>query len=122
DLEGFVFEDSDNKDEDDEDPYCPTIRLSSSDKKNYNRVLYDGPWIVANHVLTNAQRVGISTKVDDVMLRTTRVKYVRVCVEVNLTKPLMSKFRLHRRVWLIVYEGLSMMETNVDPAQPMGES
>ncbi|KAJ4829285.1 hypothetical protein Tsubulata_000974 [Turnera subulata] len=70
DWDGFLFEDSDPEDEDEEDPFCPTIRLSSADKrriyqrwkqtliikllgkKDYDRVLYDGPWIVADHVLT----------------------------------------------------------------------
>ncbi|KAJ4846315.1 hypothetical protein Tsubulata_007459 [Turnera subulata] len=55
DHEDFVSEDSDSEDD---DPFCPTIRLSFSDKKcmgndfyllqfnneqDYNRVLYDGP-------------------------------------------------------------------------------
>ncbi|KAJ4841719.1 hypothetical protein Tsubulata_003002 [Turnera subulata] len=30
-----------------------------------------------------------------------------VCVEVDLTKPLLSKFHMHRKVWRLVYEGLS---------------
>ncbi|KAJ4822097.1 hypothetical protein Tsubulata_002812, partial [Turnera subulata] len=138
DLEGFVPEESDPEDDDDEDPFCPMIRLSSNDKKriyirwmntliikllgkrDYNRVLFDGPWMVADHVLTVrkwqpcfdpvevvidrvtiwvqlpklyqeyydkeillkvARRVGRPIKVDDVTLRSTRVKYARMCVE-----------------------------------------
>ncbi|KAJ4847601.1 hypothetical protein Tsubulata_002699 [Turnera subulata] len=202
DDEGFGSEASDSEDEEDDDPFCPTIRLSSSDKKriyqrwkntlivkllgkkvghrflhrtlmnqwkprgeivmadmgndfyllqfnteqDYQQVLYDGPWLVADHVLTVrrwqpcfdkeeavidraivwvqlpklyqeyydrdillriARWVGKPIKVDEVTLRSTRVKYARVCVEVDLTKPLVSKFRLHRRIWRIVYEGLS---------------
>lgn len=33
-------------------------------------------------------------------------QYVRFCIEVNLSKPLLSKFRLNGRVWRIQYEGL----------------
>jgi len=32
-----------------------------------------------------------------------------MCVEVDLTKPLLSKFRLNGRVWGIQYEGLKMI-------------
>ncbi|KAJ4824422.1 hypothetical protein Tsubulata_032607 [Turnera subulata] len=110
------------------------------------KVLFDGPWMVADYVLTVrrwqprfdpdeavidrasvwvqlpklfqeyydrdillriARRVGKPLKVDEVTLHSTRVKYARVCVEVDLTKPLVSKFRLQRKIWRIVYEGLS---------------
>ncbi|KAJ4834716.1 hypothetical protein Tsubulata_007671 [Turnera subulata] len=170
DWDGFLSEDSDPEDEEEEDPFCPTIRLSSADKRriyqrwkqtliikllgkkvgyrflhrtlmnqwkpkgeiimadmgndfyllqfhndqDYDRVLYDGPWIVADHVLTVRKwqprfdldevtidrailwRVGRLIKVNEVTLRATRVKYARVCVEVDLTKPLLSKFHMHR--------------------------
>ncbi|KAJ4842083.1 hypothetical protein Tsubulata_009435 [Turnera subulata] len=197
----YWSEESDPEDEDDEDPYCPTILLSSADKKriykrwkntlivkllgkrvgyrflhrslmyqwkprgeiimadmgndfyllqfnteyDYNRVLFDGPWLVADHVLMVrrwqpcfdpdeavidkaivwiqlpklyhefydrdillriARRAGRPIKVDEVTLKSSRGKYARVCVEVDLTKPLVSKFRLKRRVWRVVYEGL----------------
>ena len=36
-------------------------------------------------------------------------QYTRMCVEVDLTKPLLSKFRLNDRVWGIQYEGLKMI-------------
>ncbi|KAJ4837342.1 hypothetical protein Tsubulata_032554 [Turnera subulata] len=68
-------------------------------EQDYQRVLYDGPWI--------ARRVGKPIKVDEATLHSTHVKYARVYVEVDLTKPLVSKFRLRRRIWRIVYEGLS---------------
>lgn len=35
-----------------------------------------------------------------------RGQYVRFCIEVDLSKPLLSKFRLNGRVWIIQYEGL----------------
>ncbi|KAJ4836147.1 hypothetical protein Tsubulata_038857 [Turnera subulata] len=200
--EDCFSEDFDSGDEEDDDPFCPTIRLTSSDKKriyrrwkdtlivkllgksvgyrflhrtlmnqwkprgeivmadmgndfyllqftneyDYNRVLYDGPWIVADHVLIVrrwqpqfdpddaiidkavvwvqlpklyqeyydkeilmriARRVGKPIKVDEVTLKLSRVKFARVCIEVDLSKPLVSKFRLRRRIWRVVYEGLS---------------
>ncbi|KAJ4823443.1 hypothetical protein Tsubulata_023132 [Turnera subulata] len=54
-----------------------------------------------------AQRIGRFIKIDKVTTRSTRGKYARVSVEVDLTKPLLSKFRMHRKVWKIVYEGLT---------------
>ncbi|KAJ4838451.1 hypothetical protein Tsubulata_041033 [Turnera subulata] len=203
DFEDCYSEDSDSGDEADDDPSCPTIRLTSSDKKriyqrwkdtlivkllgkrvgyrflhrslmnqwkprgeivmadmgndfyllqftndqDYQRVLFDGPWVVADHVLIVrrwqprfdpdeatidkavvwvqlpklyqeyydkeillwriARRVGKPIKVDEVTLRSSRVKFARVCIEVDLTKPLVSKFSLRRRIWRVVYEGLN---------------
>ncbi|KAJ4828024.1 hypothetical protein Tsubulata_035103 [Turnera subulata] len=202
--EDEYWSDSDPEEDDDEDPFCPTILLSSADKQriykrwrntlivkllgkrvgyrflhrslmnqwkprgeiimadmgndfyllqfnteyDYNRVLYDGPWLVADHVLTVrrwqpcfdpdeavidkavvwiqfpklyqefydrdillrvARRAGRPIKVDEVTLKSSRVKYARVCVEIDLTKPLVSKFRLKRRVWRVAYEGLDMV-------------
>ncbi|KAJ4836052.1 hypothetical protein Tsubulata_008951 [Turnera subulata] len=88
-------------------------------EQDYNRVLFEGSWMVADHVLIEyydasilmrvAKLMGRPIKVDDVTLHSTRVKYAPVCVEVDLTKPLLSKFKLQRKVWRIVYEGLSMV-------------
>ena len=36
-------------------------------------------------------------------------QYPRLCIEVDLTKPLLSKFRLNRQIWDIQYEGLKMI-------------
>ncbi|KAJ4847099.1 hypothetical protein Tsubulata_024172 [Turnera subulata] len=119
--------------------------LQFTTEEDYKHVLYDGPWLVADHVLIVrkwqprfdpdeatidravlrvqipklyreyydhsilfrvACRVGRPIKVDEVTLRATRVKYGRVCVEVDLPKPLLSKFYMHRRVWKLVYGGL----------------
>ncbi|KAJ4848788.1 hypothetical protein Tsubulata_025772 [Turnera subulata] len=46
-------------------------------------------------------------KINEVTLKSSRVKFARVCVEVDLSKPLVSKFRLCQRIWRVVYEGLN---------------
>ncbi|CAN0926247.1 hypothetical protein LINGRAHAP2_LOCUS35235 [Linum grandiflorum] len=51
-------------------------------------------------------RIGRPVRVDRATAEGARGKYARVCVEVNLTKPLLSKYKLERKPYLIVYEGL----------------
>ncbi|KAJ4844777.1 hypothetical protein Tsubulata_003486 [Turnera subulata] len=119
--------------------------LRFTNDEDYDRVLFDGPWMVLDHVVIvrrwephfdpdNAvidkavvwvqlpkldleyyhkevlmligSRIGRVVKFDKATLETARCNYARICVEVDLTKPLKSKFKLRRRYWKVVYEGL----------------
>ncbi|CAN1168683.1 hypothetical protein LINPERHAP2_LOCUS27953 [Linum perenne] len=51
-------------------------------------------------------KIGKTIRVDGTTLFGSRGNYARLCVEVDLHKPLISKYRLHRRVRRIEYEGL----------------
>ncbi|CAN1128426.1 hypothetical protein LINPERHAP2_LOCUS4620 [Linum perenne] len=51
-------------------------------------------------------RIGIMVRVDHTTLEGSRGNFARICVEVDLCKPLLSKYRLRRRVRRIEYEGL----------------
>ncbi|CAN1144835.1 hypothetical protein LINPERHAP2_LOCUS14333 [Linum perenne] len=51
-------------------------------------------------------RIGKTVRVDGTTLFGNRGNYARICVEVDLHKPLLSKYRLRRRVRRIEYEGL----------------
>ena len=55
------------------------------------------------------QKIGRVIKIDSTTENVERGQYTRLCVEVDLTKPLLSKFRLNGRVWGIQYEGLKMI-------------
>ena len=55
------------------------------------------------------QKIGRVIKVDSTTANVERGQYTRMCIEVDLTKPLLSKFRLNGRVWGIQYEGLRMI-------------
>ena len=55
------------------------------------------------------QKIGRVIKVDSTTANVERGQYTRMCVEVDLMKPLLSKFRLNGRVWGIQYEGLRMI-------------
>lgn len=51
-------------------------------------------------------KIGRPVKVDDNILHGARGRYARLCVEVDLSHPLLAKFRLRRRVKRLDYEGL----------------
>ncbi|CAN1134646.1 hypothetical protein LINPERHAP2_LOCUS8395 [Linum perenne] len=51
-------------------------------------------------------RIGKTVRIDHTTLEGTRGNFTRICVEVDLSKPLLSKYRLRRRVRRIEYEGL----------------
>jgi len=55
------------------------------------------------------KKIGRVIRVDDTTANVERGQYTRLCVDVDLTKPLLSKFRLNGRVWRIQYEGLKMI-------------
>jgi hypothetical protein len=54
-------------------------------------------------------RIGNTVKVDNNTLFQERGKCARVCVEVELNKPLLAMFELKDRVYKIEYEGLHML-------------
>lgn len=59
-------------------------------------------WIIRN-------KIGKTLKVDIAISISIRGNYVRIYMEVDLTKPLLAKFKLQRRVRRIMYEGLHLI-------------
>ncbi|KAL8141679.1 hypothetical protein V2J09_014711 [Rumex salicifolius] len=55
------------------------------------------------------RKIGKVLRVDRTTAEAERGQFVRLSVEVDITKPLLSKFRLHGKIWPIQYEGLKMM-------------
>ena len=55
------------------------------------------------------EKIGKVIKIDRNTESKDRGQYVRFCIEVDLTKPLLSRFRLNGRVWGIQYEGLKQI-------------
>ncbi|CAN1127159.1 hypothetical protein LINPERHAP2_LOCUS3861 [Linum perenne] len=51
-------------------------------------------------------KIGKTVRLDHTTLEGSRGNFARICVEVDLSKPLLSKYRLRRRVRRVEYEGL----------------
>lgn len=54
-------------------------------------------------------KIGKAINIDMATSLVSRAMFARICVEVDITKPLLSKFTLRRRVRGIVYEGLHLI-------------
>lgn len=54
-------------------------------------------------------RLGKTMKVDVATEKASRAKYARLTVKVDLTKPLIAKFRMRRRIWRLEYEGIHLI-------------
>ncbi|CAI0419996.1 unnamed protein product [Linum tenue] len=59
-----------------------------------------------------ASYIGKPIRVDRATEFGERGKYARVCVEVDFTKPLLSRFKIEGEEYLIQYEGLENMCTD----------
>ncbi|CAN1153236.1 hypothetical protein LINPERHAP2_LOCUS19278 [Linum perenne] len=71
---------------------------------DYERALFGGPWMtILKHI---GDRIGKTVRIDNTTLEGSRGNFARICVEVDLSKPLLSKYRMRRRVRRIEYEGL----------------
>ncbi|CAN1145597.1 hypothetical protein LINPERHAP2_LOCUS14763 [Linum perenne] len=74
---------------------------------DYDRAMCGGPWIVILQLI--GDRIGKTVRIDHTTLEGSRGNFARICVEVDLSKPMLSKYRLRRRVRRIEYEGLHII-------------
>ncbi|XP_011048782.1 PREDICTED: uncharacterized protein LOC105142718 [Populus euphratica] len=90
--------------------------FSNSDDRDY--ALFGGPWILPDLAMEYydtsvlwriGDHIGKTLKVDRTSSVGTRGNCARICVEVDLTKPVLSKFKLRRTVRRVVYEGLHLI-------------
>ena len=54
-------------------------------------------------------KVGKVTSIDRTTTNVERGRFTRLSVQVDLSKPLLSKFHFHGRVWTIQYEGIKFI-------------
>ncbi|XVF51100.1 hypothetical protein PTKIN_Ptkin04bG0157300 [Pterospermum kingtungense] len=126
----------DEFEEDDEvDEECPTVKVSVEEKRRlrgqwtnalivklighsvgmeYERALFGGPWVIADHYVAVSRwrigrLIGKPLKVDKTPMAASRGRFARLCVEVDLEKPLLSKFRLRRGICRIEYEAVHVI-------------
>ncbi|CAN1164705.1 hypothetical protein LINPERHAP2_LOCUS25724 [Linum perenne] len=78
------------------------VRFSSAD--DYQRAAFNGPWKIAVNRIGN--HIGRTVRMDLATAEGARARYARVCVEVDLSKPLLGKYQIGDRVFLVEYESL----------------
>ncbi|CAN1157802.1 hypothetical protein LINPERHAP2_LOCUS21761 [Linum perenne] len=77
-------------------------RFSNAD--DYNRAAFEGPWKVA--VGRIGDYIGKTVRLDLATKDGSRARYARVCVEIDLSKPLLGKYVIEDRVLRVEYESL----------------
>ncbi|CAN1195922.1 hypothetical protein LINPERPRIM_LOCUS32253 [Linum perenne] len=78
------------------------VRFSSED--DYQRAAFGGPWKVA--VTRIGNYIGKTIRLDLATSSGARARYARVCVEIDLTKPLLGKYSIDNRIYRVEYESL----------------
>ncbi|CAL1383338.1 unnamed protein product [Linum trigynum] len=63
-------------------------------------------------VMKIGRRIGIPIRIDEATRTVARSDYARVCVQVDLTKPLLSKFSINGKKYFVQYEGLEKICLN----------
>ncbi|CAN1181545.1 hypothetical protein LINPERHAP2_LOCUS35459 [Linum perenne] len=75
-----------------------------SDDEDYQRAAFEGPWKMAVERIGN--HIGKTIRLDLATKEGTRARYARVCVEVDLSCPLLGKYIIEDRVFYVEYESL----------------
>ncbi|CAN1824410.1 hypothetical protein LINPERHAP1_LOCUS30771 [Linum perenne] len=78
------------------------VRFSDAD--DYQRAAFHGPWKVAVNRIGN--HIGKMIRMDLATTEGARARYARVCVEIDLSKPLLGKYMIGDRVFYIEYESI----------------
>ncbi|OMO72173.1 Endonuclease/exonuclease/phosphatase [Corchorus capsularis] len=79
-------------------------------KSDYTRILEGGPWIIGGHYLMKmGSHLGRVIKIDTVTWEGSRGRFAKVCVELDLTKPLLPFVIVEGKSVNMEYEGLSLI-------------
>ncbi|CAN1191392.1 hypothetical protein LINPERHAP2_LOCUS41033 [Linum perenne] len=74
---------------------------------HFDRAMFGGPWMIILKLI--GDRIGRTVRIDHTTLEGSMGNFAMICVEVDLSKPLLSKYHLRRRVRRIEYEGLHVI-------------
>ncbi|CAN1129318.1 hypothetical protein LINPERHAP2_LOCUS5155 [Linum perenne] len=78
------------------------VRFSKDE--DYQRALFDGPcWLAVERI---GNHIGKTVRLDLATSEGARARYARVCVEVDLSRPLLGKYVIEDNVYLVEYESL----------------
>ncbi|CAN1120568.1 hypothetical protein LINPERHAP2_LOCUS272 [Linum perenne] len=75
-----------------------------SDPDDYQGAAFGGPWKIAVSRIGNC--IGRTVKLDLATSEGARARYARVCVEVDVSKPLLGKYMIENRTFFVEYESL----------------
>ncbi|GAU44437.1 hypothetical protein TSUD_129310 [Trifolium subterraneum] len=93
--------------------WCPNFNSSENHMKTVNVwVRFSGlpiEFYDAKVLTSIGNRIGRTIKVDKNTLLQERGKYARLCVEVDLLKPLLAMFTVKGRTYKVEYEGLHLL-------------
>ncbi|CAN1184326.1 hypothetical protein LINPERHAP2_LOCUS36911 [Linum perenne] len=78
------------------------VRFSNDD--DYNRAAFKGPWKLS--VTRIGNHIGRTVRLDLATMEGARARYARVCVEIDLSKPLLGKYMIGDREFHVEYECL----------------
>ena len=59
--------------------------------------------------MTIGSKIGKSIRIDDATSTVSRGHYARICVEIDILKPMVAKFKLRRRIRTLEYKGLHLV-------------
>ncbi|CAN1854622.1 hypothetical protein LINPERHAP1_LOCUS41403 [Linum perenne] len=76
------------------------VRFSDSD--DYQWAAFGGPWKMAMTQIGNC--IGKTVKLDLATSEGARARYARVCMEVDISKPLLGKYMIENRTFFVEYE------------------
>ncbi|XVF50259.1 hypothetical protein PTKIN_Ptkin04bG0081800 [Pterospermum kingtungense] len=95
-------------------PWWRTLIVKLLERDDYKFAKFEGPWVILDHYLFVKEW---TPNFDPLLDSTEKVlvwvqfpcKFARLCVELDITKPLLSRFMLRRRVRKIEYEGIYLV-------------
>ncbi|CAN1841226.1 hypothetical protein LINPERHAP1_LOCUS36401, partial [Linum perenne] len=78
------------------------VRFSADE--DYQRALFEGPWKILVEQIGNC--IGRTIRLDLATSEGARARYARVCVEVDLSHPLLGKYIIEDKIYFVEYESL----------------
>ncbi|CAN1824550.1 hypothetical protein LINPERHAP1_LOCUS30814 [Linum perenne] len=79
--------------------------LRCADAEDYQRAAFSGPWKLAVSRIGNYIRKTV--KIDLATSERARARCARVCVEIDVSKPLLGKYMIDDRTFYVEYESLN---------------
>nr|POE58260.1 hypothetical protein CFP56_05207 [Quercus suber] len=97
--------------------------IKFSDDADYDKVLKGGPWFIGEHFLatrpwvpyfkaseaTFDAAIGPVLRIDSYTATGERASYARLCIQINLMKPLITTVRVGKLRQKVLYEGISAL-------------